>query len=133
MAILLTDGQQTRSGDFIEPKVAAQPLRSTGIRLVAVGIGKGAQRSELEAIAVVKENVHMLKNFRKLLSHEFVSKFIFGCRKGKAKIFCFVQQLNSSSGLVAFSLKYTNHKSSDGQFESCAGRSKCGVVPCCSC
>lgn len=82
MAVLLTDGQQTRSGDFIEPSIAIMPLKRIGVQIYAVGIGKGAKRFELDLIADTKENVYMLSNFDNLANHDFISKFSFGCDAG---------------------------------------------------
>lgn len=80
IAVLLTDGEQTRGGDFIEPSIAAKPLKNIGVDIYAVGIGRGAKRSELEEIVLKKENVHMLANFNKLLDYSFIEKFVFGCK-----------------------------------------------------
>ena len=80
--MLLTDGQQTRGGDYIEPAIAALLLKKIGVRVYAVGIGRGAKRSELEVIADSKDNVYMLSNFLRLRNRDFISKFAFGCHSG---------------------------------------------------
>ena len=86
MAVLLTDGQQTRKGDFIEPSVAIMPLKRIGVQIYAVGIGKEAKRFELELIADTKEGVYMLPDFNNLANHDFIAKFTFGCNAGMISI-----------------------------------------------
>ena len=86
MAVLLTDGEQTRSGDFIEPSIAVVPLKSIGVKIFAVGIGKAVKRFELEAIADTRSNVYMLSDFKRLQDLEFIVKFAFGCSRGMISI-----------------------------------------------
>ena len=41
IAILITDGKQTQAKDAKDLKVASDPLRKAGVRVLAVGIGSG--------------------------------------------------------------------------------------------
>ena len=94
VVVLLTDGQQTRSGNFIEPSVAILPLKKIGVKVFAVGIGRGADRSELESIA---DSVQMLPDFNKLNDHNFIAKYTYGCNAGMTKICC-KHRRNSGGG-----------------------------------
>ena len=87
VAFLLTDGQQTRRGDFIEPYIAAIPLKEIGIKLIAIGIGSGARRGELETITGDAKAVYMVRNYKRLLDEEMIGKFNYACRPGMISIF----------------------------------------------
>ena len=85
LLFLLTDGQQTRSGDFIEPTVAVMPLREIGIKILVIGISSAVDKDELEQIAGDKKNVHIVKGFKQLLDFEFLETFDYACHPGKIK------------------------------------------------
>ena len=80
---LLTDGKQTRKFNFIEPRVVALPLRQSGVTIKAIGIGRYADRAELEAITGNKEHVYMIKYFNQLATGKFLDNFNFKCDPGE--------------------------------------------------
>ncbi|XP_065072057.1 LOW QUALITY PROTEIN: uncharacterized protein LOC135696557 [Rhopilema esculentum] len=79
VAFLLTDGAQTESEGFIDPAIAALTLKAIGVKLLAVGIGSGAKREQLEVITGDPESVFMVKRYSKLTDKKFLEKFTFTC------------------------------------------------------
>ena len=82
VAFLLTDGEQTRYSGYIEPFIAALPLKDIGVKLFAIGIGLGAKRGELETITGSKESVYMIRNYKKLLDKDMLARFTYSCSPG---------------------------------------------------
>ena len=60
VAILFTDGKQSRFRDRIPLPEAAQKLRDKGVDIYAIGIGSGPSQTELESMVVDKVN-HLSK------------------------------------------------------------------------
>nr|XP_047139372.1 uncharacterized protein LOC101240329 isoform X3 [Hydra vulgaris] len=71
LLFLLTDGKQ-------EPEMPlthiSDEIKQKGIQLFAVGIGAGANKTELEKIVGNPENVFMVDDFDKLLNGDFLKK-----------------------------------------------------------
>lgn len=66
IAILLTDGVQTRTRDQIPLTTVAGNLINKGVHLYAVGIGRGVNRAQLELLVKKKHHVVEIKSFRSL-------------------------------------------------------------------
>ena len=54
IAVLVTDGEQSKFRNRIPLPVAAQRLRDQGVNIYAIGVGKGPSRNELESMVVDK-------------------------------------------------------------------------------
>lgn len=67
IALLITDGKQTRAADAKGLKEASAPLRKAGVRVLAVGIGSGIDLDELRLVTEADENIVVAKNFPDLL------------------------------------------------------------------
>ena len=81
--IVLTDGSQTQDAGAEDPGVVAEELRNSGIRVLAVGIGKGVNGTELARIAGDSKNVYSAASFDELISRDFLSKVnTAGCAEG---------------------------------------------------
>ena len=66
---MITDGEQTKNGKkgpYTPLKDASQPLKDKGIELWAIGIGKGFDAAELEAITSDQNKVLVVTSFDKL-------------------------------------------------------------------
>lgn len=66
---MITDGQQTKSGfkgPYTPLDKASQPLKDKGVDVWSVGVGKGADRSELEIIASDPGKVLVIQSFKEL-------------------------------------------------------------------
>ena len=71
LIIVITDSPQTKVPGATHPKVIADHLRSKGIQVITVGIGKKVVKKELDKIS---NNTSLLtKNFTTLLSNVFVN------------------------------------------------------------
>ena len=66
----------------MEPFIAALPLKDIGVKLFAIGIGLGAKRDELETITGSKNNVYMIRNYKKLLDKDMLARFSYSCSPG---------------------------------------------------
>ena len=63
---MITDGDQTKTGQFTPLTIASQGIKNKGVTVYAVGVGKGAVRSELLEIASAPENVLSTSSFEEL-------------------------------------------------------------------
>ena len=68
IAMVLTDGEQTKSPDAVGLKEASEPLRRAGVRIVAFGIGKRVNVRELRLIVERDEDVIRVMKFDDLIS-----------------------------------------------------------------
>ena len=68
MLIVITDGKQTTTKPHTELSVASQGVKNKGVAVYAVGVGKGADASELREIASSQENVFISESFKELQS-----------------------------------------------------------------
>ena len=66
MAVVITDGKQTTTGNYTRLSVASQGIKNKGVTVYAVGIGSSPDRAELEEIASSSENVLTSASFRAL-------------------------------------------------------------------
>ena len=66
IAIVITDGQQTPSGEFTSVAVASAGIKNKGVTVYAIGVGSGVDRNELEEIASSSEYVLTSSSFRAL-------------------------------------------------------------------
>lgn len=67
IAMLITDGTQTPAADAKGLREASEPLRKAGVRVLAVGIGKGVDRAELRLVTERDEDVVVAADFQDLL------------------------------------------------------------------
>ena len=66
LAIVITDGKQTKTGQYTRLSVASQGIKSKGVTVYAVGVGSAADRSELDEIASGREYVTTSPSFASL-------------------------------------------------------------------
>ena len=66
VAVLLTEGRQTRTFDSIPLRYAAQPLRLKRVDVFAVGIGNEVRFDELRSATTRDQNVFLVKSFKGL-------------------------------------------------------------------
>ena len=66
--VLLTDGAQTVSPDMVNLNVAVAPLRSAGVKVIAVGIGSSVSYSELVTLAHTNQDVFLVQSFDQLMT-----------------------------------------------------------------
>ena len=82
--IVLTDGSQTQDAGAEDPGDVAEELRASGITVLAVGIGKGVNRTELAHIGGAAKNVYSAATFDELISRDFLDEVnSAGCVAGK--------------------------------------------------
>ena len=63
IAMLITDGAQTKVADAKGLKEASEPLRQAGVRVLAVGIGWAVTKEELRLVTESDEDVVLVANF----------------------------------------------------------------------
>lgn len=68
VAVLLTEGHQTRTFDAIPLRYAVEPLRRRRVNLFAVGIGDDVRYNELRSLTSSDQNVLLVKTFDELAS-----------------------------------------------------------------
>ena len=68
IAFLLTDGEQTPDPRAIPLAVASAPLKATGVRMIAIGIGRNVKRNQLNTIASSSDDVILATSFDDLLA-----------------------------------------------------------------
>ena len=87
---VLTDGSQTQDAGAEDPGDVAKELRDAGIRVIAIGIGKGINNTELAHIAGSPSNVYSASTFDELIGQEFLQKVNkAGCKEGKRRLSSF--------------------------------------------
>ena len=67
IAILITDGKQTKTADSKGLREASEPLRRAGVRVLAVGVGSGVGSDELRLVTESNDHVVLARNFSDLL------------------------------------------------------------------
>ena len=85
IALLLTDGSQTKTSGSKDPAMLAELIRKKGIKLIVIGIGVRTKKAELDRVGA--GNAHIVKGFKELLSKTFVKKIMKAacvkiCKKG---------------------------------------------------
>ena len=84
LVILMTDGTQSKGRDVVDPGDIADEIRSAGIPVVVIGIGKGINAKELEHISGGPDTLFMAQSFDELISGGFIKTFMSGkCKAGK--------------------------------------------------
>ena len=68
MAIVITDGKQTKDGVFTSLLEASEGIKNKGVTVYAIGVGNGVDRNELEEIASSPDNVLTSSSFRELVT-----------------------------------------------------------------
>ena len=66
--IVITDGAQTTTKAYTPLAIASAGVKSKGIAVYAIGVGKGANEAELREIASSQENVFVSASFKELHS-----------------------------------------------------------------
>jgi len=66
LAVVITDGKQTTTGQYTRLSVASQGIKNKGVTVYAVGVGRGADRAELEEIASGSQYVFTSSSFKEL-------------------------------------------------------------------
>lgn len=66
VAVLLTEGHQTKTFDSIPLKYAVEPLRRKRVDVFAVGIGSNVRYDELRSVTNSDQNVLLVKSFQGL-------------------------------------------------------------------
>ena len=66
--IVITDGAQTTTKAYTPLATASAGVKSKGIAVYAIGVGKGANEAELREIASSQENVFVSASFKELHS-----------------------------------------------------------------
>ena len=65
---MITDGRQTKRGSYTRLSIASQGIKNKGVIVFAVGVGSGADKSELGEIASRPEYVFISLGFKELLN-----------------------------------------------------------------
>ena len=63
---MITDGKQTKTGQYTRLSVASQGIKNKGVAVYAVGVGSDAGKAELEEIASRAEYVIISSSFKEL-------------------------------------------------------------------
>ena len=66
LAVVITDGKQTTTGQYTRLSVASRGIKNKGVTVYAVGVGGGADKAELEEIASGPEYVFISSSFKEL-------------------------------------------------------------------
>ena len=66
MAVVITDGKQTKTGQYTRLAVASRGIKRKGVTVFAVGIGSSFDQRELEDIASERFNVFTSVSFKDL-------------------------------------------------------------------
>ena len=56
LLVLITDGKQTRDGDYTRPEEIAEQIRGKGINILVIGVGDSVDEKEMAAIAGPNDN-----------------------------------------------------------------------------
>lgn len=63
LIFVLTDGNQTKSGPYMPLHRASSRLKREGVRIIAIGVGKKVDMSELRQIASKEKDIIVAKTF----------------------------------------------------------------------
>ena len=66
VAVLLTDGHQTRTFDSIPLRYAVEPLRRKGVKIYSVGISDDVRYGELRSLTSSDQDVFLVRTFGRL-------------------------------------------------------------------
>ena len=67
IAIVITDGEQTETGEFTPLDQASQGLKDKGVVVYSLGVGKGVKTEQLRQIASSNDNVFTSAGFGDLV------------------------------------------------------------------
>ena len=68
IAFVLTDGEQTKTGDELSLEGVSDRLKKKGVRVISIGIGKRVDKSQLTVIASSEKDVVIAESFDGLVS-----------------------------------------------------------------
>ena len=68
IAFVLTDGEQTKTGNELSLEVVSDRLKKKGVRVISIGIGKRVDKSQLTVIASSEKDVVIAESFDGLVS-----------------------------------------------------------------
>ena len=68
IAFVLTDGEQTKTGNELSLEVVSDRLKKKGVRVISIGIGKRVDKSQLTVIASSEKDVVVAESFDGLVS-----------------------------------------------------------------
>ena len=68
IAFVLTDGEQTETGNELSLEVVSDRLKKKGVRVISIGIGKRVDKSQLTVIASSEKDVVIAESFDGLVS-----------------------------------------------------------------
>ena len=74
LLFLITDGKHTSKYEEEKPVNVANEIRSKGIDIVAIGIGKEVSHIELVNVAGSNRNVFLVEDFKELIKGSFIKK-----------------------------------------------------------
>lgn len=63
---MITDGRQTKTGNYTRLSVASQGIKNKGVIVYTVGVGSGVYKAELEEIASTPDKVFISSTFEDL-------------------------------------------------------------------
>ena len=66
IALLITDGTQTQTADAKDLREASKPLRKSGVRVLAVGVGSVVDLDQLRLVTETDNDVMMVDDFEDL-------------------------------------------------------------------
>lgn len=97
LAVVITDGKQTKTGKFTALSVASRGIKSKGVIVYAVGVGTGVDRTELEEIASDSQHVFISSSFSELhaISLGLTRRL---CEGEGVHLYCFYKTAAFSSG-----------------------------------
>lgn len=81
IAFVLTDGRQTPDPDAVPLDLASEKLRRAGVHVIAVGIGRNVDKTELQLLTEKDKDVYITASFEELLSK--VGRFTKSTCKGE--------------------------------------------------
>ena len=71
---VLMDGGQTQTNDSTDPALVADMIRTSGIEVIVIGIGRGPDKAELDRIAGGDDKGYRVDSFDALIRRGFVDK-----------------------------------------------------------
>ena len=91
MAVVITDGKQTTTGQYTRLAVASRGIKRKGVTVFVVGIGSSVDQTELEEIASERLNVFTSASFNDLqdLSSEITTSLCEGKGLRRSALSCF--------------------------------------------
>ena len=69
IAMVLTDGEQTKVPDAMDLRSASAPLRAVGVRVLAFGVAKKVNERELRLMVERDEDVIHVESFNELIAN----------------------------------------------------------------